>query len=120
MVLIQNDHILMVHQRYRDRMIWTFPDGSIEEGETPAEAAIREVREEVNLVTAIVRRLHHQPRIAAAGTYYCYLGSILAGEVRLGVEPELVKGQQELQAVKWFRIEDIASHPEVALVMPLL
>ena len=44
----------------------------------------------------------------------------MAGEVSLGVEPELDNGQQELQAVNWFPIADVAAHPEVAEVLPLL
>jgi len=34
--------------------------------------------------------------------------------------PELADGQQELRAVNWFPLEAVASHPEVAAVLPLL
>ncbi|MCR8633076.1 NUDIX domain-containing protein [Paenibacillus radicis (ex Xue et al. 2023)] len=41
--IIKNDQLLMVRQLYKGEEIWTFPGGSIEEGETPEHAAIREV-----------------------------------------------------------------------------
>jgi len=45
-VIIKNERIVMVRQFYKGEQLWTFPGGSIEEGETPEEAAVREVYEE--------------------------------------------------------------------------
>ena len=35
--------------RRRDNELWSFPGGSVESGESPLEAAIRETREELNI-----------------------------------------------------------------------
>ncbi len=43
--LIQGDMILMVRHVEPTRSYWTLPGGGLEAGETPAEAAIREVYE---------------------------------------------------------------------------
>lgn len=40
--------ILMIHPTYR-KDFWDFPKGRMEEGETPIQAAIREVKEETSL-----------------------------------------------------------------------
>jgi 8-oxo-dGTP pyrophosphatase MutT (NUDIX family) len=42
--LWHGDRLLMVHERSRGR--WELPGGGIEDGETPLDAAIRELREE--------------------------------------------------------------------------
>ena len=60
-VLIGNEKILMVRQSYKGETIWTFPGGGIEPDESPEEAAIREVKEEVGLDIEIVRLLCQVP-----------------------------------------------------------
>ena len=120
MVIFQDGQILMVRQTYQGETLWTFPGGSIEPGETPAEAAIREVKEEVCLDTGIIRPLYIGPRRRSTGTYYCYLGDIVAGEPELGIDPELSAQAQELQAVRWWTLDAVSEHPEVSLILPML
>ena len=53
----------MVRQTYRGKTFWTFPGGSIEPDETPQQAAIREVKEEVGLKRRnrnAIHKLHPQ------------------------------------------------------------
>lgn len=41
----------------RGRLVWSLPKGHLEDGETPEQAAIREVREETGIVGSIVAAL---------------------------------------------------------------
>lgn len=40
---------------------WTMPGGKVEAGETPSEAAIRELREEVGIVGQVTEQIHEGP-----------------------------------------------------------
>ncbi len=49
-VLDPADRILLVRFEFPTRSVWATPGGGIEEGETPAEAIVRELEEEAGLV----------------------------------------------------------------------
>ena len=77
--LIVNNHILMVQHREKTRSYWTLPGGGIELGETPAEAAAREMREETNIRAHALRLLyaHSYDHVIDGRKYtspeYCFL-----------------------------------------------
>ena len=56
-VLDGNKVLLIKVKTMKGRKIWTFPKGHIEEGETPRQAALREVLEETGYRAKIVRPL---------------------------------------------------------------
>lgn len=114
--IVQAGQILLVHQSYRGRMIWTFPGGSVEPGETPMEAAVRETKEETTLQIAIVGVLCQMKRTQGTGRYFCYLGHILSGVTTRGYDPEEPVHAQELQEVRWFPLDEVREHPEVAQI----
>jgi 8-oxo-dGTP diphosphatase len=119
-VMLKDRQVLMVHQTYRGERIWTFPGGSIEPGETPEQAAIREVREEVGLHIEIVQQLCQVPRTAASGIYYCYLGRVVGGQVQLGHDPDDHADAQSLHDVRWFPLQELRDHPEVRRIWEVL
>ena len=59
--IVEDSRVLMVRQTYNGEMLWTFPGGGIQPGESPQDAAIREAREEVNLQVKITRLLYQCP-----------------------------------------------------------
>lgn len=119
-VILDTGRILLVHQTYRGRSIWTFPGGSIEAGETPEATAIREVREEVGLHIQIVSQLRQCPRTGVAGTYYCYLGRVSGGQLALGYDPEHVDAAPNLDDCRWFPLDQVREHPEVTAILAAL
>ncbi len=51
--------ILISHLNLRGKLIWCLPKGSVEEGETLKETALREVREETGVAGDILEKIGH-------------------------------------------------------------
>ena len=57
-VVLENNKVLLVKVKsMKGRKIWTFPKGHIEQGETPRQAALREVLEETGYKASIIKPL---------------------------------------------------------------
>jgi len=113
MAIVHNACLLLVRQTYRGNTFWTFPGGKVEPGEEPEQTAVREVKEEVNLRVKAKSLLYQGARQSGEGTYYCYLGEVSGGEATLGCDPEL-------HELRWFAIQEIKDHPEVARILDRL
>lgn len=90
----------------RGRMLWSLPKGHIEAGETPEEAALREVREETGIKSSITRSLGvidfwfmaEGKRIHK--TVHHFLFTEKSGKLEAQIS--------EVDDVKWFPLDDIA------------
>lgn len=49
-IVINGDTILLMHRIKNGKEYWVFPGGTVEDGETPQEAVVREVLEETSIV----------------------------------------------------------------------
>ena len=57
-IVTHNDKILMIKRAKKEgNLVWAFPGGKIEDGETKEEACIREVYEETGLNVSIIKLL---------------------------------------------------------------
>jgi 8-oxo-dGTP pyrophosphatase MutT (NUDIX family) len=86
-VLLRGPRILLAKHIARDRSYWVLPGGSVEPGEQPEEAAVREAREETGLEVRIGRLLFvEQPRCADGFTIksprFTYLGEVVDGALQ--------------------------------------
>lgn len=128
--LIQDNVILMVQHVEPSRSYWTLPGGGIEAGESPAEAAMREVWEETGLRVRAMRLLWegsygHGGRISPE---YCYLVELEADRdgpaaATLGLDHEeahLASDQRLLQGVAWVPLTDLKGDAQVARVLMAL
>ena len=89
----------------RERLLWSLPKGHIEEGETPEQAAIREVAEETGIQSVIARELGVIDFWFMAGgnrihkTVHHYLFKEVGGELA----PQIT----EVDDVGWFPLNEI-------------
>lgn len=72
---------------------WEFPGGKIEPGETPPEALIREIREELDISIAVGEQIHtiEYDYPAFHLSMDCFLCRIISGEILL----------KEAEAARW-------------------
>ena len=66
-VLDDKDRMLMVKQHHEDHDIWMVPGGGIEDGESAAEAAVREVKEETGLDIEVGSLVWHVEEVSERG-----------------------------------------------------
>jgi ADP-ribose pyrophosphatase YjhB (NUDIX family) len=81
--VIQEDKVLLI--RRRDFEVWGLPGGEIDAGETPAQAAIREVREETGLDIRLTRLvgLYSMPQWTVMNsTIAVFAASVSGGAVK--------------------------------------
>ena len=97
----------------RERLLWSLPKGHIEEGETPEQAAVREVQEETGIKSEIARELGVIDFWFMAGgnrihkTVHHYLFKEIGGELA----PQIT----EVDDVGWFpltEIVDLLAYPD--------
>ena len=104
-VILHEDRIFATQRGYSEwKDWWEFPGGKIEVGETPEEALVREIREELSAEISVDEFLctveYDYPQFHL--TMHCYLCSLVTDSLHLN-EHEAAKWltKDELNSVKW-------------------
>lgn len=112
LIFDQRGRILLILRRRGGKHYATLPGGGIESGETPAEAAAREVLEEVNLTVTIREQVLEMDNLDNYEHYF--LARVTGGEMRLGDGPEgLRQSAENWYEPAWVEVSRLA---EVNLV----
>ena len=98
-----DDKILLVRRKSNsDKLLWVFPGGTVEDGETPFKTAVRELKEETNIdseaIELIGERIHpytkkHMAYVAVKPTSF-----------------ELKLGDDDLDLLEWVEISRIEEY----------
>ena len=111
-VLDDKQRMLLVRQHHDGKDIWMVPGGGIEEGESAAEAAIREVKEETGLDIAVDGLLWHVEEVSHRGQRFVnfFMGHLKdpSQKLVLGWDPELAADAQVLREVAFLEREEVA------------
>ncbi|MBQ6660030.1 MAG: NUDIX hydrolase [Lachnospiraceae bacterium] len=107
-IVTRNGKILMERVRYFGRVFYTVPGGGIEAGETPEQAAIRELKEECGLDGTIIRPLTVQYKENGAAEYSFWVKVPPEQEAITGYDPEETDDNPPLQEVLWMSLSEIS------------
>ena len=88
--------------------LWEFPGGKVEAGETPAEALVRECREELGIEIAVGALVGEAD--IDIGVLQVYRASIISGEPQA----------REHQALRWLAPHELDDVPWIAADRPLV
>lgn len=115
-MVIRGNRILLVEHELFGRDFFNLPGGGIETGETPEEAALRELSEECNVEGTVVRPLTIEYKPDMESRVYTFLVEIPEEAVaKKGIDPELSEEEQSIVAVKWMRLDEIAERDRAYL-----
>ena len=105
-IVRRGDQFLIVHEQ-KHGQLWYLPAGRVEAGETFADAAIRETREETGVPVRLlgVVRIEHSPTPTAARMRVIFLAEPIDD-----TPPKSVPDQESLEA-RWIRLSDLDRLP---------
>ena len=101
-IIIENDKVFATHRGYGEfKDGWEFPGGKIEPGETPEEAIVREIKEELDTEVEVIELLdtveYDYPNFHLS--MGCFICKIKSGDLVL----------KEHEAAKWLTKDTLGS-----------
>jgi 8-oxo-dGTP diphosphatase len=112
-IIAHEGAVLMIRRRLAEgELLWAFPGGAVEEGETAEQAAVREVAEEVGLTVEAERVLGERvhPKTGRAMTYTAC--TVVDGK-------PTVLDEEEIAEVAWVKHDQIPDHVPYGLFEPV-
>ncbi|MFF5128129.1 NUDIX hydrolase [Streptomyces syringium] len=112
-IVVHHGRVLMVQRRVKEgELLWQFPAGEVETGESPEEAAVREALEETGVTVKPVEILGERTH-PKTGRHMSYVAcSLLSGDAR-------VADEDELSDFAWAGLTDIPVYVPYGLFEPV-
>lgn len=108
-VFVIRDQKILVEKLFVDnRFFYSIPGGGIEEGETPEETALRELKEECGLEGTIKRKLT-EIYLSDGSTEYVFEVSVPDDQTPIvGFDPEESEDNQQIKDVCWLALNQMS------------
>ena len=114
-IVMRDGKILMEKVHYFGRTFYTVPGGGIEKGESPEQAALRELKEECGLDGSIIKPLSVQYKDEGSVEYSFEVEVPEDQEPVLGYDPEESVENPPLKEVVWMRLDEISERDRAFL-----
>ncbi len=115
-LVCRDGKLLLVEHILFGRDFFNLPGGGIEAGETPEEAALRELKEETGVAGRILRPLAIEYKPDLESQIYTFLVEIPEDAVPVkGMDPELSPQEQTIIDVRWLALHEIAERDRAYL-----
>lgn len=112
-IIVDREWVLMVKRRVTEGVLsWQFPAGAIEEGETPAEAAVREAREETALTVTEAKHLGDRVHPKTGREMHYTACNVVEGVAAIG-------DMEELAGVAWISLAELPEYVPYGLFEPV-
>lgn len=112
-IITHQDAVLMIRRRQKEgELLWAFPGGAVEAGETAEQAAVREVDEEVGLTVEAERVLGERVHPKTGRSMVYVACKLVAGEAA-------VLDDDEIAELAWVKHSDIPAHVPYGLFEPV-
>lgn len=109
-IVIKDGKVLAMHRINKGNEYYVFPGGGVEEGETPEQAAMREIGEETS-ITVIPKKFVYHITWDTGEENFFYLCDYVSGEPRLqpdSEELEQMKGGEQVYEPMWVDINKLS------------
>jgi 8-oxo-dGTP diphosphatase len=113
-LVIRENKVLLVRHRQSGEEWWCLPGGAIEKGETPEEAAIRELKEECCIDGTVIRQIGYTA-YSANDKSFTFEVDIGTQNPKLGIDPDFPSDKQVLIDVQWLALSEIPERDRVFL-----